>query len=97
MANRKFSPIFNATITFGAVATSVGKNKAEYAKSVSDVTLPDGQTVQRTVMAFGDQLASVKPVVSEGNTAELAVQFDGGTLKVIGYPRPKAAAEAKAA
>jgi hypothetical protein len=91
--NRKFSPIFNASIAVGSIALLETKKGVPYAKSVSQVTLPSGQTVPRTVMAFGDQLSAVSDVFKEGATVTLAVQHDGGTMKIIGHPREKAPAE----
>lgn len=93
MAQRKYSPIFSARLTLGAIAISAAKTGVEYAKAKAQVVLPSGQSVERTVMAFGDQLASVRDVLVEGNTVTLAVQHDGGTMKIIGHPREKAAAE----
>ena len=92
---KRFSKIFTATVTFGdEITVSDTKNKVVYAKAPASVTLPGGQTVDRVVMAFGDQLMSVQPDFAPGNTVELAVQHDGGTLKVIGYPREQATAKA---
>ena len=93
MANRKFSPIFSADVTLGSIASGTTKKGVPYVKSAATVTLPSGQTVPRMVMAFGEQLAAVRKVLRKGRTVKLAVQHDGGTMKIIGFPRPKAAAE----
>lgn len=91
---RKFSKIFPATITFGdSVIVSETKGGVVYAKCEAQVEMSDGRKVARTVMAFGDQLMSVQPDFAPGNTVKLAVQHDGGTMKVIGYPRDAQPAE----
>ena len=91
-ANRKrkrFSKIFPATITFGdTIVVSETKHNVVYARSPeAKVVLPDGSTVNRTVMAFGNQLMSVQPDIAPGGTVRLAVQHDRGTMKIVGYPR----------
>lgn len=85
---KKYSKIFTATVTFGDnVTISETKKASIYAKSPeSKIEHPDGQVKDRTVMIFGDQLNEVQDSVFPGNTVELAVQYDGGTVKVIGYP-----------
>ena len=89
---RKFSKIFPATITFGEeVVVSETKKSVVYAKSPkATIKHPDGQVKSRTVMAFGDQLSEVQEAIFPGNTVELAVQYDRGTVKVIGFPREAA-------
>ena len=91
---RKFTPIFNATLTpLAAVAVATTKKDVPYGKFQANVALKGGD-VTRTVMAFGDQFASVRDLLVEGQPVELAVQHDGGTLKIIGTPREKVAAAA---
>jgi len=91
---RKFSPIFNAPVTqTGEMIEKTTAKGVPYAKFQADVGMKGG-VVPRTVMAFGDQLASVRDSLAIGQTVELAVQRDGGTIKLIGFPREKAAAAA---
>lgn len=86
---RRFSKIFEATITFGdEIVVSETKHRVVYARSPeTKVVLPDGSTVKRTVMAFGDQLMKVQPDIMPGGTVRLAVQHDRGSVKIVGYPR----------
>ena len=93
---RKSSPIFNAEVTFnnsffaGTTAKGVAFRKSQGAT----LKLADGREISRTVMAFGDQLAPVKNSLRKGRTVKLAVQHDGGSVKVIGFQRDKIAAAA---
>lgn len=86
---KRFSKIFEATVTFGdEIVVSETKHRVVYARSPdTTVVLPDGSTVKRTVMAFGDQLMTIQPDVAPGGTVRLAVQHDRGTVKIVGYPR----------
>lgn len=86
--SRKFSPIFTADVTFGAVSIAKTAKGAPYAKSRSTVAFPNGQVCERQVMAFDRQYESVKDLLVAGRTARLAVQHDGGTVKIVGTPRP---------
>jgi hypothetical protein len=83
-----FSPIFTATVTFGdTVTVSDTKDGTVYASSPkASVLMPNGDTLSRTVMAFGNQLLKVQPDFAPGSTARLAIQRNGGSMKVIGYP-----------
>src|SRR5690606_41621464 len=85
-----FSPIFVATVTPGAIERGMGKNNAPYAKMQnSKVQQGEKEALERTVMAFGNQLAEVESSLVEGQPVDLAVQFDGGSVKIIGFPREK--------
>ncbi len=87
---RRFTPVFVATITATSVATKVSKNGADYLISPDAEFLRDGQPAQRrTVMAFGQSVEKVRDLLVPGEPVELAVQFDGGTIKALGAPRPK--------
>lgn len=91
---RKFSPIFNAPITpTGEMTEKTTRKGVPYVRFPAEVGMKGGP-VPRTVMAFGDQLAAVRDSLKEGQTVELAVQRDGGTIKLIGFPREKVAAAA---
>lgn len=92
---KSFSPIFVATVTPAAIVTKTSAKGTDYA-------LMQGATVQKgdaepkslTVMAFGKSHAEVANLLETGTPVELAVQYDGGSLKVIGLPREKPAAAA---
>ncbi|AXK43853.1 hypothetical protein [Erythrobacter aureus] len=89
---RRFSPIFVATVTPASIATGTAKNGNDYAKMQGATVQQDGKADKTmTVMAFGDQHAEVADHLIEGQPVDLAVQYDGGSLKVIGLPRAKAA------
>jgi hypothetical protein len=85
---KKFSGIFPAPVTpTGEINILTGK-KGEYARFQADVGMKGG-VVPRTVMAFGPQLDAVRSSLETGVTVQLAVQKDGGTIKIIGFPRDK--------
>lgn len=89
---RSFSPIFTAAITPGSVRTNTAKNGNKYAV-MQGSKVAQGEKVREniTVMAFGAQRDEVAAFLKKGKTVELAVQWDKGSLKVIGLPRAKAA------
>lgn len=96
--NRKYSGIFPANVTFGDnVIVSQTKKGIVYAKAKAQVEMKDGTIVPRTVMAFGEQLMAIQPDFAAGHTVRLAVQYDNGTMKVIGYPLPPKESKAAAA
>ena len=89
---RKFSPIFTASVTpTASVAYATTAKGVPYAKFPATVGFKGGDA-QRTVMAFGDQLAAVRKSLRKGRAVELAIQHDNGTVKVIGLPRENVAA-----
>lgn len=89
---RPFSRIFTADVTINNSVTSGTTAKGVPFKktAAATITKADGSTVTRTVMAFGDQLAEVGSRLRKGRTVSLAIQHDGGSVKVIGLPREKA-------
>lgn len=88
---RRFSPIFVATITPAAIDTREGKNGAYAFMQGSTVSQEGKEPKTMTVMAFGKSHTEVSELLVTGKPVDLAVQYDGGTLKVIGVPREKAA------
>lgn len=92
---RKHSPIFVATITPGTIETKTSKGGAEYLLCAgARFERRDQEPQTRTVMAFGQSATVVRDLLTAGEPVELAVQFDGGTVKVIGAPRERQAAAA---
>ncbi len=90
--------MFKTNITFGSVTSGKTAKGVPFKTAKGSImTKKDGSTKTLTVMAFGDQLEEVSPVFRKGRRADLTVVFDGGTLKVIGFPRVKAPAAAAAA
>ena len=84
----RFSPIFVATVTPASVSTRTGKN-GKYAL-MQGATVQYGETrKEMTVMAFGKSRDEVASKLRKGRPVDLAVQFDGGTMKVIGFPLEK--------
>ena len=88
---RRFSPIFVATVTPASIATREGKNGAYALMQGSTVTQEGREPKTLTVMAFGKSHSEVAEHLVPGTPVALAVQYDGGSLKVIGLPREKAA------
>ncbi|AXK43909.1 hypothetical protein [Erythrobacter aureus] len=88
---RRFQPIFPALIvpeTVEALRTAKG---ADYTRMTGAQVLRKGKApITRTVMAFGRSHDAVKNLLVPGKPVELAVQHDGGSIKVIGLPRAKA-------
>lgn len=92
---RKFSPIFVATITPTSIETKQSKDGAAYLLcSGARFERPGQEPQTRTVMAFGQSAKDVRDMLAAGKPVELAVQFNGGTVKVIGAPRERQAAAA---
>jgi len=92
---RSFSKIVPATITFTeSVRKAQTKGGIDYKISQNaTVAFENGETVTRTVMGFGAQIDGLKNL-AKGKTVRLAVQRDGGSVKIIGEVREKAAAAA---
>jgi hypothetical protein len=89
---RPFNPIFVAAITPASVSTRTASNGNKYAvMQGATIEQPGKDARQGTVMAFGAQRDEVAKLLRKGKRVELAVQHDGGTLRVVGLPRAKAA------
>lgn len=88
----KRKPIFRALITPTSIVESIGKNNKPYATLQGARVVTKKMDRKMTVNAFDKQLAEVRSVLAVGKTVELAVVFDGATLKVIGLPHDKPAA-----
>jgi hypothetical protein len=54
---------------------------------------PKGKPVSklRTVMAFGSENAAVANILRPGKTVEVLVQYQGGSMKIVGRAPKKAA------
>src|SRR3546814_11557894 len=93
---RKFSPIFVATSTPGSIEIKKSRDGADYLLcSGAKFDRPGQEAQTRTVMAFGRSAADVHKLLTTGKPVELDVQFNGGTIKVIGTPRERQAATSK--
>lgn len=88
---RRFAPIFVATVTPANIETREGKNGTYAVMQGSTVTQGDRESKTMTVMAFGKSHVDVADILEVGKPVEVAVQYDGGSLKIIGLPREKAA------
>jgi hypothetical protein len=84
---KPFSKIFDADVTFNnTVSSHVAGNGTPFKKSQgASVVMPDGETVTRTVMGFGDQIDGI--TLRKGRKIRLSIQRDGGSMKIIGLPR----------
>lgn len=91
-----FRPIFAATITPGAsIENLISTKGTRYIKMVDATVSREGKEPSvRTVMAFGKSADAVRDKLIEGTPVELAIQFDGGSVKIIGEVRERAAAAA---
>lgn len=87
--SRKFSPVFQAQVTFGEVIVGTTAQGFPYAKSRSKVTYPKGGTQNRQVMVFGDRYEKLKDLLVSGNTVSLAIQHDENTVLLVGHPRDR--------
>jgi hypothetical protein len=89
---RRFSPIFRATVTPATVSTRTDKSGNNYAFMAGATIAQEGKEPKTmTTMAFGKSYEEVGKLLRKGRSVDLAVQFDGGTVKVIGLPREKVA------
>jgi hypothetical protein len=93
-ATAKRARAFVATIVPETVEHRSGQNGA-YVVMPNAVVLREGrEDMVRTVMAFGRQNEQIAHLLQEGRAIDLAVRFDGGTMRVVGLPhRPEAASE----
>ncbi len=90
---RAFSKIVPMDITFTesvSKRTTAGGTAFKISPKAT-VTFPNGETVTRTVMGFGDQVMALKGL-AKGKTVRVAAQKDGGSVKIIGAVRETAAA-----
>lgn len=95
---RRFTPVFVATITAASVETKVSGTGSDYLICTdAEFVRANEEPQRRTVMAFGPAAEKVRSLLLPGKPVELAVQFDGGTIKALGAPRPKQKAAATAA
>jgi hypothetical protein len=95
MAKRAFSKIVPASIKFNnSVSKAQTVKGVDYKKSPeATVTFENGDVVTRTVMGFGPEVMALKNL-AKGKTVRVAVQRDGGSVKIVGAVREKAAAAA---
>jgi hypothetical protein len=85
---RRFSPIFVATITPATVSTKTAQNGNKYAIMKGATIAQEGkEPKEMTVMAFGKSHEAVAKLLRKGRSVDLAVQYDGGTVKIVGLPR----------
>lgn len=92
MTTQRFNPIFTVAITPASVSTRTSANGRKYAYMGNATIEQSGKEPrQATVMAFGDQRDAVAKLLRKGKRVELAVQRDGGCLRVIGLPKAAAA------
>lgn len=92
-ATREFRPIFNATITPATIEALTTAKGGPYLKMTGATVAYKDIVQERTVMVFGKSIADVDTMLKPGEPVELAVQYDGGSVKIIGQIREKAAAK----
>ena len=89
-----FRPIFPATITPASIERKQTAKGTDYLLMQNATVERDGKDAQtRTAMAFGKSVTDVESMLESGTPVELAVQFDGGTVRIVGPVREKQAAE----
>lgn len=90
---RKFRPTFTVTVTPVEAATVGDTSKGQPYASLRDAKVSrDGQPdIVRTVLAFGEPNSRLASNLEPGVPIRLAVQHDGGSLRLIGLPREDAA------
>ena len=87
---------YQAEITLGPIETRTGARGPYAIARNSSVRSVDGSTSKRTVMAFGDGLASVGRLLRPSRKLRLSVQMDGGTVVIVGPgAAPRAAKSAR--
>src|SRR3546814_5446898 len=88
-SKREFRPIFNATITPQSIETLQTSKGDNYLKMTGATVAFKDKSQERTVMAFGKSVADVEALLETGKPVELAVQFDGGSVRLVGQvPEP---------
>lgn len=90
---REFRPIFTATITPKTIEALKTKTGGDYLKMTGATVEYKDKSQERTVMAFGKSIEAVGALLEVGKPVELAVQFDNGSVRIIGEVRAPAAAE----
>lgn len=91
-----FRPIYPATIVPGVIQSEISAKGDTYlVMRESQVTaIKSGKSSTRTVMVFGKSIGMVQALLETGKPVDLAVQNDGGSVKIIGeILPPKVAAE----
>ncbi len=85
---RRFTPIFPALIVPETVEALQSANGTAYTRMKGATVVRNGKDpITRTVMAFGRSNDAVKSLLKPGMPVELAVRFDGPSLKIVGLPR----------
>jgi hypothetical protein len=91
-ARLPYQPAFDATVTFGDVTRDDDRNGSPYAKaSGSTISMDDGRTFERVVMAFGDAYSQVGDLIVPGASVRLSIRFGGGVVKIAGPAKVDAA------
>lgn len=91
---REYRPIFTATVTPATIEAKKTSKGGDYLIMRGAQVAFGTKTQERTVMAFGKSIDAVRDMLVEGSPVELAVQFDGGSVRIVGQVREKEAAAA---
>ena len=88
---RNFRPTFVVTVTPTEIASSDTVKGQPYSTLKNAKISREGrEDIVRTVMAFGPASSSIAEHMVPGVPVQLAVQHDGGSLRIIGLPRKTA-------
>lgn len=86
---RSFSPIFVAEVTAPSIEHLDGANGKYMRLRGATLVMPKGKEIVRTVMAFGKSYSDVASLLKPDCREQLAIQFDGPIVRIVGLPRDK--------
>lgn len=89
--SRKQKTIFVARVTPSEIIEALDTNGKPYLRMPNAHVKTKNTERERNVMAFGKSFADVRPSLTPGKPIDLAVQLDGGSMKIVGFPRAKSA------
>lgn len=87
---RRYSPIFSATVIPDKVEPLVSTSGEDYTRMSATLRRAGRPDIHRVVMAFGKPNLTVRHMLTPGQPVELAIQMNGGSAKVIGFPKEAA-------
>lgn len=98
-AARRFAPTFAADVVPGPVSRKRGANGSYLVSKGATVIMPNGSTVVRTLMSFGERSTAIARNLKKGVPVRLDLRLDGGAVIAVGVSaapvaKPAAVAEA---
>lgn len=89
---RKSKTIFIAKVTPAEIIDAIDINNKPYLRMPNAHVKTTNTERPRSVMAFGKSFSTVRPSLIPGVPVDLVVQLDGGSMKILGFPREKTVA-----